>query len=196
MRVKANEMNTKKKFSMLRWWWSEMQRSRWRLLCFLKIGAQQWWVCYSCFRVKVSSPKGASRRETPFFLSGLWSLPSSCGMLCINIKVRCLQTASTLFKYTQHILMKETLDIYRELHPGLIIICYFEVGKACALTNQGFGGPLQYLLDFLTDFCILTKNETNSLIIYNTVLLTVHMGTKACMFHQNMDLTNTVKSGF
>lgn len=44
--------------------------------------------CCSSFRVKVYLPEGVSERETQFSLSGLWSLRSSCGILCINIKVR------------------------------------------------------------------------------------------------------------
>lgn len=39
------------------------------------------------FRVKVSLPRGASGKERLSSLSGLWFLPSSCGILCINIKV-------------------------------------------------------------------------------------------------------------
>lgn len=45
-------------------------------------------LCCSSYRVKVYLPEGTSGRETQFSLSGLWSLHSSCGILCINIKVR------------------------------------------------------------------------------------------------------------
>lgn len=93
-------------------------------------------VFYSCFRARVCSPGGASRRETPYFLSVLWSLPSSCGMLCINIKVRCLQTATCrlYFIYTTR-LSEETFRRvdYDELHLALIK----KEWDWCCINNSG-----------------------------------------------------------
>lgn len=113
------------------WWWSFWFCTG-SVSCSVRLH-----ILFFMFREKVFLPKRASRRATPFLRSGLLSLPSSCGILCINIKVS-PQTATCVLNASQQWRFPTCITVVLRLVSSLwvLLACSGDCGGECEETQR------------------------------------------------------------